>query len=553
MNRSVQKWLPIATIALVALLFRLLLLRWRFAIGFDEPHYLQLGAAAAIGSWEAVLHPYWPPMYPALVALFSVFSHDFESVGRAVNILCGVATLVPIYVLARELFSETSARLATALLALFPALAFGATDALAESSYTLWTISGVATGWFALKVRSPALFAGTGVLFGLGYLTKPEGLGYLVVFAGVAALVGVWRLWRQRDRRLLLGAALTIAASLLVAFPYLVYLKGETGGWIISGKYKVNRFDVNSINYLSADDTQLPLDMAYHQGNFYEYNPETHAGKDGRTRTPGELAAWIAENLYKIFRSEMAGAMTAPLFALVVLGFFSQSWLREKAYMNFYLLLYFIFFWLMVIPFFHINARYFTPLLPLCFVWAGQGVCIAPKPFEQMISAVASGKIGQRAPLLAKAAVVAGLLGVSFLPEMGKIISRSPADTDFWNDAVELKAAGEWLRQNTQGPPVLMSYNKAVDFYAGQRDIRKTATFSYDNIHRIVRYAKHRGVTHLVLNERYRSNFPNLEPLFTLQEIPPELALVYDRQVVNGLRVRIFALNDSAAVEAAAN
>lgn len=535
----------LALMMTLAFVFRLFLMQWRFAIGFDEPHYLQMGAAAALDGWEHLLHPYWPPMYPALVALFSIFSSDFELVGRLVNVLCGTAALIPVYILAKELFGKTPALISTLLLALFPAIAFSATDALSESSYTLLSISGLTAGWFALKKRAIGLAALAGLFFGMAYLTKPEGLGYLGVFGGFAGMWLLYRIWRFRKFDLVKVIAVTTAVCGVVALPYLIYLKNATGDWTISGKYKVNRFDVNSINKLSPDNKHLPLDMAYHLGTFADYDPDTHTGDDGHARTPGDLAAWVAQNLYKILRTELAGAITAPMFLLMALGLFAVRWMWSQAKLNFYLLAYIVFFWLMVIPFFHINARYFAPLLPLCFVWIGQGAVIVYRRIRHFIANLPFKKIPLSPALAGKLLFTLLLIGLSFLPEMGKVISRSAWDRDFWYDAIELKQAGEWLKENSDSTPVLMSYNKAVDFYSGQFDIRRTATLSYDTVDRIVQYAAYRGVTHIVLDERYLSEFPELTTLFEKKNVPPELVPVYDRVSDVGLRVVIFVLKGS--------
>lgn len=521
--------------------FRLVLMQWRFAIGFDEPHYLQMGAAAVQHGLGALLHPYWPPMYPALVALFSLFGSDVELAGRLVNIVCGTLTLVPVFVLARALFGEKPALLSVLLLAIFPAFAFSATDALSESSYTFFSMSGLAAGWFALQRKSLRQAGMAGLFFGMAYLTKPEGLGYLGVFVGFALLWLFYRIVRFKKFDLVKIIATATAVVILVALPYLVYLKNATGDWTISGKYKVNRFDVTSINKLSPDNKHLPLDMAYHLGTFADYDPDTHAGDDGHARSLGALAAWFAQNLYKIFRSELAGAVTAPMFLLMVLGLFAGRWTWPQTRLQLYLLSYIVFFWLMVIPFFHINARYFAPLLPLCFVWIGQGTDLLFRRFQNFFEILPFKQFPLSTDFAGKVMLTIVVITTSFLPEMGKIVARSADDRDFWADAVELKRAGDWLKANTSTTPVLMSYNKSVDFYAGQTDVRNTATFSFDPPDRVVQYARHRHVSHIVLSERYRPEFPNLEPLWQ-DEQRPGLRRVYDEAGDDGMHVLIYEI-----------
>lgn len=532
----------LAALLVLALAFRLFLMNWRFAIGFDEPHYLQLGAAAALHGWKNLLHPYWPPMYPALIALLSLFSHDFELVGRLVSMITGTAVIIPVYLLARELFGVRTGLVAAFLLAIFPALAFDATNALSESTYTFLSASGVAAGWFALKNRSIWKGALAGAFWGMSYLTKPEGLGYLFVYLFVA---GVWLIfhWR-RDRQpaLVKMMFVTTMVAVLCALPYLLYLRQATGEWTISGKYKVNRFDVTSINRLLPDNEKLPLDMAYHLGTFHDYEVNTFAGSDGSARNLTDLAKTMAENVYKLLRYAIPGVITGPLFFLMALGLVAGRWTWSQAQLHLYLLTFIVFFWLMVIPFFHINERYFSSLLPLCFIWAGHGTVILfrrMRHFFRLLPVDMFSRASARWGIVLTALL---LFILSFLPELGKVVGRSRLSRDFWTDAVELKETGDWLKANAEHTPVLMSYNKAVDFYAGQFDIRKTATFSYDTVDRIVEYAAHRGVDYMIIDERYQDEFPNLIGLFNRKDVPKELKPVYDQIDISGLRVIIYQL-----------
>ena len=526
----------------LAIGFRLLLMHWRFAIGFDEPHYLQLGAAARLWGWQHLLHPYWPPMYPALVAILSMFTANFELAGRLVNVLLGAALVFPIFYLAKSLLNDRVALWSALIFALFPATAFSATDALSETTFTFLAFTGVTFGWFALRRRSLWQGAIAGALWGMAYLTKPEGLGYILVFLAFGTLWFVYSALKFKSYSMLKVLLVAPVLTLTVASPYLIYLQAETHDWTISGKYRVNRFDVDSINWLSPDNRQSPLDMAYHQGNFHEYQPVTHAGDDGHARSLGTLARRMAENVYKILRFAIPGVLTAPLLVLLALGLLAFPWRREQTKLNAYLLTFLLFFWIGMIAFFHINDRYFAPLLPACFVWIGAGFVYLAHRLRQIARTLPLKPV---ATFLAKRHIAVAallLLGFSFLPEFGKVIGRSPYSPEFWDDAVELKEAGEWIRQNSEKTPVLMSFNKAVDFYAGQYDIRKTATFTLDSLDRIIDYARHQNVDYLVIDARYRERFASLAPLYEGTTRIAGLQREYDRTSAAGVRVLIYRL-----------
>ncbi|MFQ5772052.1 MAG: hypothetical protein ACE5HX_16065, partial [bacterium] len=253
----------------------------------------------------------------------------------------------------------------------------------------------------------------------------------------------------------------------------------------------------------------------------------------------------IAENIYKVLRFAISGAISGPMFFLMALGLLAVPWNWSQTKLNIYLLSFLVFFWLMVIPFFHINDRYFAPLLPLCFVWIAQGIVILSQRLGHFFHLLPVKMYAHSCTMWGIMTTIAMFIALSFLPEMGKVLGRDRRSHDFWNDAVELKEAGLWLKEKAKPAPVLMSYNKAVDFYAGQFDIRKTATFTHDPIDRIIKYAHYRRVNYLVVNERYLEQLPNLSRLFDGQDIPHELTRVYDHISDSGLRVIIYKLKNN--------
>jgi 4-amino-4-deoxy-L-arabinose transferase-like glycosyltransferase len=534
----------LAVIVVLAMAFRLFLMQWRFAIGFDEPHYLQIAASAVLRGWQEVLHPYWPPMYPICIALIARLVPDFELAGRLVSLIMGSLVLLPVFFLAQALFDKKTALAAVLLLALFPPLAFGATDALSESTYTFLATSGVAVGWLALQKRSVWRGFGAGLIFALAYLTKPEGLGYLLVFLSLASLAFMRNLLLRQNKKITLIAVAALAGFAIGAFPYLSYLHRLTGKWMLSAKWDVNQYDMDAINNLSPDDMALPVDMAYHAGNFHEYKSDHNHATNGHLPSPAALAGRVVKNFYRALRFAIPAILTAPLFVLLTLGLFGERWDWSQTKLNGYLLAFIGFFWLVVIPFFHINDRYLIPLLPICFIWIGRGALRLHAWLRNWIGTVQQNfsKRPFAADKLGQVIFLFFLLFFSFLPELGKVVSRNPVDGEFWEDAVELKAAGKWIRDNSTEEPLIMSYNKAVDFYAGVYDIRRTASFSNDSIDRILKYAIHKGVTHIVIDERYLERFPNLADLFDPIAAPQALELLHAEMGLSGHRVFVYRL-----------
>jgi len=545
------------TFVMAALLFRLGLMHFRYAIGWDEPHYLNLAAGFISGNFRDWLHPFWSPLFPAVAGLVSVVVSNLELAGRLTNAVCGTLILVPIFYMAKKVFDRQTALLAVGVGAFFPPFAFASTTTLAEPLYTLLAYLGMWVGWRALERSSLWRAALAGALFGLAYLARPEGTGWLVVYCAFVGVLAAHDLLHHRGLRRF-GLALAAAAMwLLVASPYLSYLRFETGRWTLSAKAEANQQleaqyfssgKLGTFDSLSPDNHSYPVDRIYHDGTFVQ-----SAQKDGSfpiQNTVAVLFRKYATHFYRLSRSEIAATFSLGLIIPFALGLFGSPWLREQPQLSFYLLSFVGFFWLVLVPLFHINERYIMPLLPIAMIWIGQGIVVLRNWFAQSLAQrMKTGfwaNVGQdRAGWICALGLIALF---AFVPQLGSIIQRTRWDTDFWYDAVELKLAGQWLRQHSDGTPVLLSHNKAVNFYAGNHNIRSGGSFSQNEWSRIVQYARFRGVTHVVWDERYAKSFPRLAALGDPSTAPPELTAIYDETPFPGLRTIIYRLDAPAHV-----
>jgi len=544
-------WLSLCFVAAIS--FRLFLLNFQYAIGWDEPHYLQLGASFAQGSLKDVLHPFWPPMYPILIGVFSWLISDYELAGRLVSILTGSLIVLPIFILAKHVFDRKIALGAIALVAIYPPFAFGSTTALTESTYTFFLLSGISLGWFALKRGSLVLGGLTGLAFALAYLTRPEGVGGLIVFCLFGVFFSLFSYFSYGRVKSCLVLSFAIFAFFIFSLPYLIYLKDETGTWTLSAKASAlqqgestqhSSVSAEVFTNLSSDNTELLDDQIYHIGDFARKQREK--GKFYVAITPAIVLRKFATNFYHLIKNALPALFTVFIFVLFSLGLFGRPWPKAKAILILYLLSFLAFYWAILVPLFHINERYLMSLLPMAFIWIGNGFAQLSQWFEASFNRLRELKRFQtlNPRIFGLGFVTMLFLLFSFLPELGKILNRKELDSNYWGDAVELKRAGLWLKENVDHPPALMSYNKAVDFYAGNYNIRTGASLSNDDFDRVLAYARHRHAEYVVLDQRYAARFPKLN--FLLQEtgFPEDLKLVYENAELPGAMVRIFRLMD---------
>ena len=536
---------------LLAISFRILILiHYRHAISFDESHFIRLAGNFSEKGIRGVLHPYWPFLYPFLISFFNLLIGNLELSARILNVLSGAFLPVLIYWLTDELFGKKEARLAAILVALHPILVYNNTNALTETLYSAAAIGGILVGWKALKTHKIKWMCMTGILFGGSYLFRPEGVGFLVVFLGFLTIQVI-----LKKIKLLIGTKMLIAIILgfiIVSSPYFLYLKKSTGKWTLSTKGMVNQqmesavyFNEGEIKdpffHLTEDNQYLPYDMALHFGNIQELT-KLHEGHQRIVHISiGKYLKKYFMNMSQLFRKTIPEFITLTLLIMLIIGFFTKSYSLDQWWFVSYLVAYFIFFWCLLIPLFHVNQRYLYPLFPLLFIWISKGCWFLYGWILDNIREIFKFK---KMPNSKRNAIViiSCIVFVGFIPGWVKLLLIQPDNTGMWTEPVELKRAGLWLKENTSHPPVLMSLNKAVDYYAGQYDMRKGASFSYDSLNRNLEYAHHRGVEFIVVDSRYLDWFPNLKPFFEINGEKKELELVYKDNRPLGIQTLIYRL-----------
>ncbi len=604
-----------AAILLGAAIFRVvLILGFRQAVSFDEPHYLRLAGSFLERGFNGLLHPYWPPFFPLVIALFKPLTGDLETAGRLVNLVSACVTVWLVFRMSGVLFGKKESLIAAGFAAFYPPLAFSSTNVMPESLFSALALAGIWTAWKALTpepgtgrgrdatavpdqvhrgrrtVRTgpgsepgpgsgpgpglqfgifrrlkPASQAGlAGLLWGAAYLVRPEGIGFLLVFLAAAFLFFLFR--SPARKRAIAAAACVSSAFLILAAPYWVYLRAETGVWTLSTKGSVNQQFESAVYFqdeanpdpfyhLTPDNRHLPVDMAYHFGTLQEL-AAVEGGSERVAEIPlSRTAIKFAKNYYHVLKQFIPQLFSALLLALFAAGLAGGLTVPRQWHFAAYGLAFPAFFWLAVIPMFHVNERYFLPLFPLMLPWIGRGTVFLAERTAQFLSESFPRRFGRaRGPKAASgaagrtaAAVTAAVILIfGLLPETARLANIRSDSTGAWADPVELKEAGRWLLRENGRPPVLMSLNKAVDFYAGQYDMRKGASFSYDDVSRNLAYARNRGVEYMVFSSRTLFWFPNLAPLLDEGGQPEGLRLVYASDRPAGIRTKVYRVEPVA-------
>ena len=530
-------------LVIAGFLFRLLLIKFRFVPAFDEINYLKLGISGGMNGLGEIFHPYWTPLLPGLISITSMIFDDYIFAGRLVTIIAGSFVVIPVYMLAKDMFNETIGFVAACFICFYPPIAYQSTQVLTEPVTMLMATFAIYYGMKLLEHYSLRYAILAGVLTGLLYLNHPKSLGFFCV---IVTWIVLKIAFKTRLKKLVIGVSFVLA-FIVVALPYVLYLKMETGVWTISSKAAANLqfesstgdHDTDPFRTLDDQNQSIAIDQIYHVGNFLTINKNSL--NKGSGLKIGSFLIKYFRNLYSMLKRSIPQLFTTLPMLLLGIGLLGVSWEKFQGWKIIYLLSFIIFFWFLLIPSFHIIERYLSPLFPICAIWiANGGVTVYRKLCEYEPLNKLAVITNKDVKLLAGSSLMATVLVFSFFPEMGKILSKDPYCQDYWTPPIEQKIAGEWLNTNMPGKKVIMSFYHSIDIYVNNFEIKESVTIPDHEIDRVVAYAKNRGVNYIVLNERYLYDMPRLKSLFESTEQIPGLERIYNEVDATGYKTIIF-------------
>jgi 4-amino-4-deoxy-L-arabinose transferase-like glycosyltransferase len=524
--RNPEFWVLLALVV-ASLAVRTALVHIDRVVRWDEPDYLILGRNLLTGRGYTVsgrpeLH--YAPLFPLVTGMLYPLTRDMKLNSDICFVLFGTVTLLPFYWFSRRLFGLRVAIMATLFLCFFPALSADVLfwGTMLEPLYLFLLFAALCAVWLAWEKESTAASVAAGALYGLAYLTKPEAIVYVGLMLLLLFLGNVWR--RSLHRRNILRIVGMALAFVLVISPYLGFLYRQTGRVMVSGKL--------GVTYVAGQGA-------------VEHDPGLYDRALSRLDEAGEEIIWFSADRFKynivdLIKADPSGflrrvwenvnTLEGVLFArqvfpfyllsLLALGLFGSAWNRDRTIKELFLaasvLPVFIF-----LPF-HIELRYFAPMLPVLLLWVAKGIAAladwldqtwqnlrwplqqdaAPAGLGRSLTVVFSLVLVLYFAVLQPRAVRDGLAGMNL----------SPRD------------AGNWLKVHAPADALIMSRDTEVPFYAE----RRWAATPNEDYATFIAYVRKRGAAYLVVNEREVTVIrPQLSLLLNEDAPPAGLRHVY--------------------------
>lgn len=523
-----RKFFPRAAVVLFAGL--MVVLRLALAavlprtVHYDEPIYLRLGVNWLSGegytSWQTPeLH--FPPLYPLVAGATYFLTHNFEWASNIPYALFGALLVIPVYALARRIYGRRTAWVASIFVALFPALNVSVLywGSMTEPLFLFLLFLAAAVLLAGVEDRRAQHLAFAGVLLGLAYLTRPEAAGY---FAVGCAVVLLWPLPDLSFTTRWRNTVVFVAAFVLLAAPYILYLRHQTGRWMLTGKGSLSWELGGETGQTGKGYDWLIFRLDSAQQEVYWHSQERFQQSAGlrealRNDLPGVLKR-VSRNV-----SDLPAVLFDwnvfwfGLLPLLGLGLFCDPWDRVRLRHEL-----FLFAWLLPLAgllFFRLVLRFYAPAFPVLLIWAAHGAVVLG---SWLLESAERCWPGARARLRLQGllrSTPAVLVVLFFL-----MISASLAADHQHALFLGYKRAAQWLAANSPSSARVMTRETALGLYAN----RKHVPFPNAEWEPLRDYARRHRADYLVATEHELTNLrPQLQMLMHPETLPAELRLVH--------------------------
>ncbi len=445
-----------------------------------------------------------PPFYPFLIFLFSPDTTHVEIAGRLISLFFGTLAIVPLFYLVKEAVGRKEAIFSALFYSFHPYLVTYSGMLLTEATYWGLLVLSVYFFWTGLKKEKIWRISFSGVFLGLAYLTRPEGIGYVLVFLiWIIVDGGIRKKW---PRKSILIATLLLTVFIFVV-PYVNYIHRETGQWLISKK----ALDAQS-RFLKEETEDVDSSKGIKKNGPVEKNSKILG---------------ITKNVVRFLPFVTYHYLRAYHFSLWLFLFFGLIRVRRKviAY-ELFLASLVLFHLLSLSTFVPSTIRFAVPVIPLSLFWVGTGILTIKGYLERM-------RISNSEKVI--------LLFILFV-----ILIQLPQGlTPERRHRAEQKKVGLWLKQNTPEDVIIMSNSSQEVFYAEREfvplppGIRMPEALGRSH-NEILQFAKQKGVKYILINK----NTPELNPDFPKSIQAADLEEFYKYKDKNGNMTIVYEVMD---------
>lgn len=467
-----------------------------YFIGHDGVWYARMAENIMRGKGISVNagEPYvdHPPFYPLVMGIANFFLNDLERSGHLASVAFFALTLVPLFLLTREMYGGRAAHWTGLLFCTNGFLLLHSNLVLPETLFLALVMTEFYLAHKIIRGQGPSVVTGLGmgVLGGLSHLARPEGLlFFLAATFSILLLASEPLRWKKN----FLAAGLI--TFILFSLPHAAFVDQNTHKFQLSGavteifikrqldvSHPGRYFDAKKIyEGLSEDKKRLKMDELKEGFRLGEY-----LSKDNYAllKSGFQSALWRLLELNKYLYAGLG-------FFLMGGCFFAVPWDDKRRKSEMLLLFYLA----TVIPqlFGIFHPKRFFLYLPIFLMWIGNGLEIASLWAKKSFP-----RVGAKAFWLPL--IVVGCLAAGSSIYVHKTVSENPLP-------LEYRALGLWMKQHIPGiaDEKVASRHPSVVFYSGAKLMHPPYLPYVEKFEDLLTYLAHQNARYFVVSSDLES------------------------------------------------
>ncbi len=167
----------------ISLSVRIYMSFFTYIISNDSVAYIRNAKYFAGGDFSSGLAHDYHPLYSLFMAVLYKVIPNMELSGTIVSVSFGALTVMVFYLIGKDVFDRKISFVSATILALHPDAVRFSADIISEPTYFFFFISALGLGFLAITNRRALLFVLAGMSSALAYLTRPEGIGVIIIVA----------------------------------------------------------------------------------------------------------------------------------------------------------------------------------------------------------------------------------------------------------------------------------------------------------------------------------------------------------------------------------
>lgn len=474
-------------------------------------------------------------LYPALIAFFHVLGLGVETAARSVSFVSAIALFFVVYLIGKKIAGTKEVLIALALLAFNPFLINLSVSVLSEPLY----IALIYIGFLLLQnfVSQPTVLKGLllGIVFGLSFIDRTEGIIFLVVIPLVMVVYFIFR-WKNNytASKVILWLSLFIVGFSILAAPTILRVSEKMGSFSINGRTAWMKILKNQ-DGKTYDQKIYGLDYSPREINLYylQTHPKDLNNITTLKRADSDLANY-ATMFYKQFQILIGYRLIELLGFFVIIfggiGFYHLIYNKELSSI---FLIVTLLAAVLVPPLLHnVVLRHIAIIVPIILLLGGIGINRVSIIVENFFPNERLEKILQGRVHL----IIIGLIIFVSLGQLHASLLHPSQDVDYNPNSYvgPLKTIHREIKKSEIHKPKILSRKSFFPYMAGAQRL----SIPYADYDKLVKYCKLNNADYLFLNYSLVQNFPFLN-VFNKGYLE-DFKLLYSRISPNGEKIELY-------------